>query len=338
MDDDDDDGHDHDHDQATIHSSRYSHHTTTSHRDSHDDYQARLSYPHTKIPETTTTTTTNLSSSRTGSSGNAHGGSRDMADKRSDIVEMKESPSSNNNTNYNTNTTTTTTTTMIDNEKRRWVGTTRSEVAHGSSGGSSDSEKKMGGGGSSGNSGSWSASTTEDSGSGSEVSTTLGAGTGISITEGTAVNNAGEMVGGGGGGGVGLGIEGAGDHDENEQRVERDSEGRPIEYKVYKRRWFGLVQLTLSNIIVSWDVSAFCFFIVFRPVLHYLSTFGIKMVLSWFEMEAETSELWASLVGRILIPPVLRRRPRLVPLSTKRSISCTGLGPPVSRKRVAATS
>jgi MFS transporter, FLVCR family, MFS-domain-containing protein 7 len=28
------------------------------------------------------------------------------------------------------------------------------------------------------------------------------------------------------------------------------------EYKVYKRRWFGLVQLTLLNVIVSWDVSA----------------------------------------------------------------------------------
>lgn len=28
------------------------------------------------------------------------------------------------------------------------------------------------------------------------------------------------------------------------------------QYKVYKRRWFGLVQLTLLNIIVSWDVSA----------------------------------------------------------------------------------
>lgn len=26
-------------------------------------------------------------------------------------------------------------------------------------------------------------------------------------------------------------------------------------YRVYKRRWFGLVQLTLLNIIVSWDVS-----------------------------------------------------------------------------------
>jgi hypothetical protein len=28
-----------------------------------------------------------------------------------------------------------------------------------------------------------------------------------------------------------------------------------IVYKVYKRRWFGLVQLVLLNIIVSWDVS-----------------------------------------------------------------------------------
>jgi hypothetical protein len=33
-------------------------------------------------------------------------------------------------------------------------------------------------------------------------------------------------------------------------------EGEAVyEYKVYKRRWFGLVQLTLLNIIVSWDVS-----------------------------------------------------------------------------------
>lgn len=32
-------------------------------------------------------------------------------------------------------------------------------------------------------------------------------------------------------------------------------EGGDIKYKVYKRRWFGLVQLVLLNIIVSWDVS-----------------------------------------------------------------------------------
>lgn len=32
-------------------------------------------------------------------------------------------------------------------------------------------------------------------------------------------------------------------------------EGGNVVYKVYKRRWFGLVQLVLLNIIVSWDVS-----------------------------------------------------------------------------------
>lgn len=31
-----------------------------------------------------------------------------------------------------------------------------------------------------------------------------------------------------------------------------------MEFKVYKRRWFGLVQLVLLNIIVSWDVSVQC--------------------------------------------------------------------------------
>jgi FLVCR family MFS transporter 7 len=29
----------------------------------------------------------------------------------------------------------------------------------------------------------------------------------------------------------------------------------PQQYRVYKRRWFGLFQLVLLNIIVSWDVS-----------------------------------------------------------------------------------
>lgn len=30
---------------------------------------------------------------------------------------------------------------------------------------------------------------------------------------------------------------------------------RATEYRTYRRRWFGLAQLTLLNIIVSWDVS-----------------------------------------------------------------------------------
>ena len=29
----------------------------------------------------------------------------------------------------------------------------------------------------------------------------------------------------------------------------------PVVYKVYKMRWFGLMQLVLLNIVVSWDVS-----------------------------------------------------------------------------------
>lgn len=31
--------------------------------------------------------------------------------------------------------------------------------------------------------------------------------------------------------------------------------GSPVEYRTYKRRWFGLIQLSLMNIVVSWDVS-----------------------------------------------------------------------------------
>lgn len=37
-------------------------------------------------------------------------------------------------------------------------------------------------------------------------------------------------------------------------------DGAGVVYKVYKRRWFGLVQLTLLNIIVSWDVSCAALF------------------------------------------------------------------------------
>ena len=41
-----------------------------------------------------------------------------------------------------------------------------------------------------------------------------------------------------------------------------EAQGGGIEYKVYKRRWFGLVQLTLLNVIVSFDVSVFFCFLV----------------------------------------------------------------------------
>lgn len=239
---------DDDHDQATIHSSRHSHHTvhtaTSTHRDSHDDYQARLSYPHTKLSGNILNNNSN-GDSRSGSS---------RKEKRSDIeivgIEMKESPSN------NTRTTTDSTTAVMGDEKRRRVPDSN-RPGVGNRGGvrspGSDSEKKLGG---TGSSGSRSASTSTDSDSGSVISTTLdGAGT----TEG-ALSSAGATAGGGVGLGIGVGIDGAGDEDgRNEQQVERDSEGRPVVYKVYKRRWFGLVQLTLLNIIVSWDVS--CLFI-----------------------------------------------------------------------------
>lgn len=32
--------------------------------------------------------------------------------------------------------------------------------------------------------------------------------------------------------------------------------GGDVEFKVYKRRWFGLLQLVLLNVVVSWDVSS----------------------------------------------------------------------------------
>jgi hypothetical protein len=39
--------------------------------------------------------------------------------------------------------------------------------------------------------------------------------------------------------------------------IEMGEGGRDDEvvYKVYKRRWFGLLQLVLLNVVVSWDVS-----------------------------------------------------------------------------------
>lgn len=37
--------------------------------------------------------------------------------------------------------------------------------------------------------------------------------------------------------------------------AEANGGGPTVQYRVYKRRWFGLVQLILLNIVVSWDVS-----------------------------------------------------------------------------------
>lgn len=50
-----------------------------------------------------------------------------------------------------------------------------------------------------------------------------------------------------------------------------------ITYKVYKRRWFGLVQITLLNIIVSWDVSyclTYSFYVA--STIHSLQSEGLR--------------------------------------------------------------
>ncbi|KAG7286175.1 hypothetical protein NEMBOFW57_008480 [Staphylotrichum longicolle] len=50
-----------------------------------------------------------------------------------------------------------------------------------------------------------------------------------------------------------------------------------VEYKVYKRRWFGLVQLTLLNIIVSWD------WLTFSPVASHAANYfnTSETIINW---------------------------------------------------------
>lgn len=50
------------------------------------------------------------------------------------------------------------------------------------------------------------------------------------------------------------------EHEQEERRTSRWRRNRNRQsyshthYKVYKRRWFGLLQLVLLNVVVSWDV------------------------------------------------------------------------------------
>ncbi|KAI0377020.1 MFS general substrate transporter [Hypomontagnella monticulosa] len=57
-----------------------------------------------------------------------------------------------------------------------------------------------------------------------------------------------------------------------------DGDRGSITYKVYKRRWFGLVQLTLLNIIVSWD------WLTFSPVSQHATTYynTSESAINWF--------------------------------------------------------
>ena len=47
-----------------------------------------------------------------------------------------------------------------------------------------------------------------------------------------------------------------------EALLPQDDETSHEEYRVYKRRWFGLIQLILLNIVVSWDVCSFTVIVI----------------------------------------------------------------------------
>lgn len=56
------------------------------------------------------------------------------------------------------------------------------------------------------------------------------------------------------------------DRNTSEDHVETAANNSPTQYRTYKRRWFGLVQLALMNIVVSWDVRIFaCKFLLIYP-------------------------------------------------------------------------
>ncbi|KAH9907474.1 MFS general substrate transporter [Xylariomycetidae sp. FL2044] len=82
----------------------------------------------------------------------------------------------------------------------------------------------------------------------------------------------------------------------------RDGDGGDVEYKVYKRRWFGLCQLTLLNIIASWD------WLTFAPVSQHASTYyGVsESAVNWFS----TSFFFAFLVVAPVVVYTLHLGPR----------------------------
>ncbi|KAL8721011.1 MAG: hypothetical protein Q9225_002216 [Loekoesia sp. 1 TL-2023] len=70
---------------------------------------------------------------------------------------------------------------------------------------------------------------------------------------------------------------------------DQDNEGTPPVYRVYKRRWFGLMQLVLMNIIVSWD------WLSYSPVANTAATYfsTTSSVINWLS----TSFLFAFVVA-----------------------------------------
>lgn len=63
------------------------------------------------------------------------------------------------------------------------------------------------------------------------------------------------------------------DGDATEDGLRSIASGEIMEYRTYRRRWFGLVQLTLLNIIVSWDVSSPSSFLFGSPKGHSAVTY-----------------------------------------------------------------
>jgi hypothetical protein len=67
-----------------------------------------------------------------------------------------------------------------------------------------------------------------------------------------------------------------------------------LRFKVYKRRWFGLMQLTLLNIIVSWDVSTPETLVLFNAVHHESSYTNWSVVVDICRnLEHRFSILWS---------------------------------------------
>ncbi|KAI1370033.1 major facilitator superfamily domain-containing protein [Xylaria arbuscula] len=82
---------------------------------------------------------------------------------------------------------------------------------------------------------------------------------------------------------------------------ESDERGE-IVYKVYRRRWFGLVQLTLLNLVVSWD------WLTFSPVSQYAAAYygHSESDINWFS----TAFLFAFVVASPLTIYMLHWGPK----------------------------
>ena len=65
------------------------------------------------------------------------------------------------------------------------------------------------------------------------------------------------------------------------------TDGSPTQYKSYKRRWFGLFQLALLNIVVSWS------WLTYSPVVNDAATFfsTTPSIVNWLSTVSQTSAL-----------------------------------------------